>query len=243
MKLKKIITSLDGVEEKYHDLYEKQADGKFHLKMEDDDAAALKAAKEHEKTQRKAAEAKLKEFEDKLEAEKAKAKKEKEDAARNSGDLEAIEKSWEEKLEAERAKNKAEVASLTRALQGEKVEGVAQTMATDLAGKNALLILPHIERRLKVEVTSEGAKTRVLDASGAPSAMTVEELKEEFFTNPLFAAIILGSKANGSGANGGQDGGAGKKKFSDASPAEKVAYKKKHGSEAYQRWRDAGKKS
>jgi hypothetical protein len=243
MKLKKLLTTLDGVDEKYHDLYEKQADGKFHLAVEDDDTAALKSAKDHEKAQRKLVETQLKEVQDKLDAAEAAKKKKKDDDARSTGDVEALEKSWQEKFDKQKADNAAETARLTKALQGEKVEGVAQAMATKLAGKNALLILPHIERRLKVEIGTDGAKTRVLDAAGVPSALTVKELEEEFFTNPLFESIILGSEANGSGANGGQNSGAGKKKFSDASPAEKVTYKKKNGSEAYQRWRDAGKKS
>ena len=56
MKLKKILTSVDGLDASIAALYEKREDGKFHLLLEDDDGAELKRAKEHEVGLRKIAE-------------------------------------------------------------------------------------------------------------------------------------------------------------------------------------------
>ncbi|MEX5734662.1 hypothetical protein [Providencia hangzhouensis] len=75
------------------------------------------------------------------------------------------------------------------------VDNVAQTLATKLAGDAAPLIMPHIKSRLSVE---EG-KTRVVDSAGHPSAFTIDDLEKEFRSNQLFAPVIIGSKATGTG--------------------------------------------
>lgn len=62
--------------------------------------------------------------------------------------------------------------------------------------------MPHIKSRLSVE---EG-KTRVVDAAGHPSAFTIDDLEKEFRSNQLFAPVIIGSKATGTGGEGGGKG-------------------------------------
>jgi len=237
--LKKVIESLDQVDEAFRLLYEKKADDKFHLKIEDDDAGALKRAKEHEKDARKSAEARAASVEEELKALKQKLSEQSEKDARDKGDIEAIEKSWQSKYDQLRSELEESLGTYKQALQHQTVGATARTMANELAGENAEILLPHIEKRLRSEVTDAGAKTRVLNEDGTPSALTVDELKKEFFTNSRFRAIIVASKANGGGAHGSQSGGAGQQKFSQASPAEKVAFKRKHGDDAYRKWRDS----
>ena len=44
----------------------------------------------------------------------------------------------------------------------------------------------------------------VIGQDGKPSALTIDELKAEFTSNPAFAPVIAGSKATGGGASGYQ---------------------------------------
>lgn len=131
------------------------------------------------------------------------AKKAAEEQARKNGDIEALEKSWSEKLTAREAELMAQVQDRDGRLHTLLVDNEAQRLAADLAGDNAALILPHIKSRLAVE---EG-KTRVLDVSGKPSASSLEDLSKEFRSNKLFAPVIIGSKASGTGGAEDQNPG------------------------------------
>jgi len=88
------------------------------------------------------------------------------------------------------------------------VGAAASSMAAEIAVQgSASLLLPHIERRLTVEIRDGKAVTKVLDKEGRPSAMTIEELKKEFITDKAFAPVIAGTKASGTGYRGGDWGG------------------------------------
>ncbi|WP_265494574.1 hypothetical protein [Providencia heimbachae] len=128
------------------------------------------------------------------------AKKAAEDQARKSGDIESLEKSWAEKLKVRESELLTQLQEKDTSLHTLLVDNVAQTLATKLAGDGAPLIMPHIKSRLSVE---EG-KTRVVDVSGHPSASTIEDLEKEFRSNQLFAPVIIGSKATGTGGEGGK---------------------------------------
>lgn len=84
------------------------------------------------------------------------------------------------------------------------VGAAAGSMAAEIAIQgSANVLLPHIERRLTVEIRDGKAVTKVLDKDGRPSAMTIDELKKEFITDKQFAPIIQGTKASGTGYRGG----------------------------------------
>ena len=125
------------------------------------------------------------------------AKKAAEEQARKNGDIESLEKSWAEKLKARESELLAQLQEKDASLHTLLVDNVAQTLATKLAGDAAPLIMPHIKSRLSVE---EG-KTRVVDSAGHPSAFTIDDLEKEFRSNPLFAPVIIGSKATGTGGD------------------------------------------
>lgn len=153
-------------------------------------------------SEKKAADAKRKE------AEEA-ARKAAEDAARKAGDVGSLEKSWTEKYNAALAEKDAEVQRLNSSLTGVLVDSVASRLASDLAIQgSANVLLPHIRNRLAVDYVDGAPVTRVLDASGKPSAATIDELKAEFAANPAFAPIVAGTKASGGGASGAGRGGA-----------------------------------
>ncbi|MEX6398428.1 hypothetical protein AB6E88_15645 [Providencia hangzhouensis] len=128
------------------------------------------------------------------------AKKAAEEQARKNGDIESLEKSWAEKLKARESELLAQLQEKDTSLHTLLVDNVAQTLATKLAGDAAPLIMPHIKSRLSVE---EG-KTRVVDSAGHPSAFTIDDLEKEFRSNQLFAPVIIGSKATGTGGDGGK---------------------------------------
>lgn len=92
-------------------------------------------------------------------------------------------------------------------LQTMLVDNVAQSLAAEIFISPAIG-LPHIQKRLKAERTAEGKyETRILDDKGAPSAMTLDDLKKNLLADKAFAPIVVASKGSGGGANRGSGGG------------------------------------
>jgi len=231
MAIKKILTETEysALDEAGQKLYAKQADGKYHLDLEEDDGEELKRAKEHEKRKRQEAEARAEEAEKKLKEQEDARKAAEEEAARKSGDVTALEKSWKEKRDADVAAAETKAKRAEAALKKQLVDNVAQRIATEISTAPTLLV-DAIKRRLSVEIPSdEDAEplTRVLDRAGKPSAMSVNDLKQEFVDNPEFAAIIKASSASGGGATTQRQGGGAptnKKKLSEMTATEEAIF-------------------
>ena len=119
--------------------------------------------------------------------------------ARAAGDVTALENSWRQKLTETEQRYQGQIDGLNGSLQTLLVDNVATTLASKLAGESAPVMLPHLKDRLTVEMQDGKPVTRVLDANGKPSALTVDELGAEFATNKAFAGVIIGSKASGTG--------------------------------------------
>ena len=132
-----------------------------------------------------------------------------EDAARKSGDVEALEKSWKEKLTKREQELMTEAESLRSTLKEQMVTNVAAGMANELAVPgSAKALMPHIQSRLAMDMREGKPVTVVLGPDGKPSASTLDELKKEIMGDAAFAPLIVGSKATGGGAAGGKGGGA-----------------------------------
>ena len=206
MALELTLTTLDGVPEDVAKEYTKQEDGSFKLDVTGlEDTGALKRAKEHEKEARVKAETKLAEANEALTAATEKI----DEIARGNvskGDLETIEASWQKKLDDQKKSSEETISGLNGSLDNLLVDNVAQAMASEISTSPELL-MPHIKSRLKAEHVEGKSVTRVLDAEGQSSAITIEELANEFRANKKFAPIIVGSKASGSGAEQQQNGG------------------------------------
>lgn len=141
-------------------------------------------------------------MQEKIEAKKL-AEKSAMDAAKKSGDVDAVEKSWSEKYGALEARLGTASQRYEGMIQSLTVGSAASKLAGDLAiVGSAEVLLPHISSRLTVEVKDDKPVVRVLDKEGRPSAMTIRELQAEFMADPRFAPIIAGTKASGSGFNG-----------------------------------------
>lgn len=156
------------------------------------------------------------------------AEKAKMEAAKKGGDVEALEKSWQEKLNAMMAEKDAEANQYKQMVTGLTVGATAATLAAELFGEHADLMMPHVNKRLSTEMAEGQAKVRILDADGKPSAMTVDDLKKEFRTNAKFAPFVVGSRASG-GHSPGSGKGAGvqtmtRSAFEQMSPKQKQEF-------------------
>ena len=202
------IETLEGIPEPLKALFT-ETDGKF--SYEPPDVDGLKKKVDDLLTEKKTAAQKAKE------AEEA-ARTATEEAARKSGDVAALEKSWQEKMATEQAKYKSEIDRLSGTVSSLTSGQTAVKLAAEIALDGASdVLMPHISGRLRTEYRDGVPVTVVLDKSGQPSALTVEELKNEFMTNPAFAAIVKGSNASGAGLHGDKGkGGAGAVKMKRA---------------------------
>ena len=164
--------------------------------------------------------------------EKARTKKEAEqaalEAAKKSGDLESLEKSWQKKVETTEQELRTEIKQYEQMLASITSGAEARRLAADLAlPGHADLLMPHIAGRLKTEIRDGKPTVRVLDRDGTPSAMTVDDLRKEIMGTELFAPILAGSKANGAGGTGRSDGGKPKlKAFNEYTSSELVELKR-----------------
>ena len=158
----------------------------------DEDADAAKRARDHEKKRADELAAKL------AEIETAK-KTAEEEAARSSGNVAALEASWKEKLATAEKARKDEMARLNAMLRASHIDAVAEGMAAEISEAPKLLA-PLIKARLDMDMTGETPLTRVLDATGKPSASSLNELKAEFLANKEYAAIMRATNASGGGA-------------------------------------------
>lgn len=116
-------------------------------------------------------------------------------------DIQTLEKSYNKKLEDQKAEYEGKLNKSQTFIKNTLVDSKAESLANQLAGKNAKLILPHIKARLVADLDNDEPVTRVLDAKGQVSAHSLDDLAKEFVANKDFSAIIVGSKASGGAGN------------------------------------------
>lgn len=119
--------------------------------------------------------------------------------ARKRGDIETLEKSWKEKLENTTKEFTTKLSTRDSFIRDTLVDSVAQKLASEISNAPAVL-LPHIKARITADLDGETPTTKILDAQGKPSALTVDDLRKEFVANKDFSSIIVASKASGSAA-------------------------------------------
>jgi len=157
------------------------------------------------------------------------------EAAKKSGDVEALEKSWQDKLTSETSARDETISEYQSMVKRMTVGTEAQKMAAELAlPGSAEALLPHIERRLSVDVKEGHPIVRVLGSDGKPSALSLADLKAEIGDNKAFAPLLVGSKASGSGDIGKKSvGGKGKtitrSQFDALGAVERMAFFKDSG--------------
>lgn len=145
--------------------------------------------------------------------------------ARKAGDFESIENSYKEKL----ADKDQSIASLTQIVENTFAGRAATELAAAVAMKGSeKLVRQWIAPRIRTEFqgADKEPKTVVLDANGNPSAMTLDELKEELLNDPALAPVVVGSKAKGAGGPDPESAG-GSGKTIKASELEKMTPREK----------------
>lgn len=203
--------------------------------LDTDDAAELRTAKQRADDEaREAKAAKLAADKRASDAEAA-AEAARVEAAKKAGDIPAIEASWQAKLDAAAQTAKANEAKLKTALDKVLVEKEAIAICAEISTAPDLL-MPHVLKQLVAEYDDPtDPKTRVLGADGKPSAQTIEEFKAGLIANEKYAAIIVGSKANGGAGNQKPAGGGAAKKISEMNEGERVAHYNRVGQVEFDR--------
>jgi Skp family chaperone for outer membrane proteins len=192
-----------------------------------EDTGALKRAKDHEKEQHNSTKQKLKDKQKELDDLNLELETLRADHSKGDEKVKNTEALWKDKFTKRETELNKKVEEANAALRNSCVDAVAQKLATDLAGSGAELLMPHLTKRLVGEIVGGKAVTKVLDpTTGEVSALTLDELKNEFLTSPVFATVVIGSKASGAGGTGGRKpgGGAPKKKLSDMTGVEEAKF-------------------
>jgi hypothetical protein len=124
-------------------------------------------------------------------------------AAKASGDIDTLEKSWGEKYAARETELQSELATHRSMIEELTVGSTASDICNKIAMEGcAPALLPHVRGRLKSEIKDGKPVTRVLDAHGNVSALTIDDLMKELKAVPYLASLIVGSKAGGAGQPG-----------------------------------------
>ena len=173
----------------------------FVLDIVGDDGIDWKQKREIEADHRKKAEERLRASQDELDNMRR--------GAIPKDDVAALETSWKQKLTDRETELKAEIDNLYLTIGNTTVKSAATDVANMFLAPAA--VVPMISARLKSEIQNGVAVTRVLDKNGQLSAMTIDDLKNEFKNDASLASILVGSKASGGGAAGGSSGAGGKK--------------------------------
>ena len=214
------VDSLTGLDESLHSLYE-QKDGAYFLKVSgvvpESDIDGLKASRdallaEKKEQQRLAQEA---------EAEKLRIEREAlEEAARQKGDWQALEDSYKAKLAEKENEFSSQAETLRKQVYKLTVGDQALKLASEISKSHAIGIMtPFIEQRLTLD---ENNNVRVLDLQGKPSAMTIDDLKQEFKVNAMFQDIVVANNSSGGGATGGGQGGGAAKNPKEMTEQERI---------------------
>ncbi len=220
--LKALLDSLEGLDSKYHALYTKGEDGKYHLDTSlivdnTEDVTGLKNNNAALKAEKLSLQAKLDDI------------KKLEDDSHISG-LEA-EKKYEELLEVKTQQADVKIAAAegkastaVEQLKASLLDAAVSKLALDLAGESASLLEPHLRGRFQVNEVEGKYVVQITDINNIASGLTPKELGDEFKANKLYAPILKGRDSSGGGSGGGSGGSADEKggyaKYFDPKSAE-----------------------
>lgn len=126
------------------------------------------------------------------------------DAATKAGDIESLRKSYEEKL--------AAVSENLTQLERKEKQNKLGNIASDFVG-NHIVDDAFVREAMAVEFSKRldvrDGEVVVLDPMGSLTALSIEDLKQEFLNNGKYAKQIIGSKASGGGATRADKGAEG----------------------------------
>ena len=168
-----------------------EKNGSYFAKIEDEDEAleALRLAKKNESDSHSETKKRLKELQDKLEELTN-------EGSRKRGDVEALENSWKDKFTKRETELTEQINNLTSSVSKSTRDSITGQIAAKIS--NAPNLMKRVlDERVSVEFVEGVATARVLDATGKPSALTIEDLEKEILANKEYAPIIIASRASG----------------------------------------------
>lgn len=214
------VDSLEGVDENLRSLYEEK-DGAYFLKVNgvvsEADVTGLRANRDELLAEKREAQ-RLKEL---AEQERLRIEREaQEEAARQKGDWQSLEDSYKAKQSEFELQSKEREETLRKQVYKLTVGDQALKLASEISKSHAIGIMtPFIEQRLTLD---ENNNVRVLDLQGKPSAMTIDDLKQEFKANAMFQDIVVANNSSGGGATGGGQGGGAAKNPKEYTEQERI---------------------
>lgn len=169
--------------------------------------------------------------------------------AEEKGEWEKLRGTLVETHNQEKATLQEERDAFKAAMEGNLIDSVVNRTLADAGA--SLPLMDHVVRRnLRVVQDEDTGKygVAVVDDTGSPrisgptgEPMTVAELVKEFSEKPEYAPAFPGTKASGSGAQGGSRAGRPARKVTEMSRAEKAEFISEHGLAEYNKRRRAGK--
>lgn len=252
MPFEPTVDSLDAVPEDARPFYRKAPDGKFNLitaeSIDKLESSLGNTKRERDEAKRRAA------LVDQWEglgksADEIKALLEREAAAdeeraKAAGEWDKLKAQMESNFNKERETFTQKEQRLQTALEKHLI-GEAATRAIAEEKGVPTLLLPHVERRVKVTETDDGYSVVVLDDDGKTpklnaenKPMSIRELVASMRDDETFGRAFEGSGHSGGGGTGGSGGGGGDfsgLKKSTMGVKEKTAFMEKHGIEAFQK--------
>jgi F0F1-type ATP synthase membrane subunit b/b' len=204
------------------------------LKIEGEGAPTLAAITKAEEKHR-IAEEHRKAAEKARDAAEAASEKLREDLGNASGkkEIEELNKKHTEELEKIREARETEKAAAKEMANANLKKETAEEFRNNnfVSGKLSSLVGKEFTDRLSVEEVNGESVIRVLDPDGKPSALSLNELKQEFLANKEFATIIKVDTGSGGGANPSGGGGAAKKQLSEMNATEESIFANEHPEE------------
>jgi len=253
-KLKLVVEKLDDVEEASRGLYVEK-DGKFVLDVDGiEDTSGLKSALQKERSAREAKDKQVRAWErlgkspedienliaeqDKIAEERAKAEEEK---AAKAGEWDKLKAQMNDKHQVELKAKDDSISSMRKALEKHLVDAAATSAIAAEKGVSDLL-LPHVQKHVKVVEEDGEFVVKVVDAKGDPRVngkgdpLTISDLVKEMKESEVYGRAFDASGQSGSGkpptrSPSGGPGSATKSSFK--SEKERAAWVDAHGFEAY----------
>lgn len=176
----------------------KDDDGSFILDVDGvEDAGEMRRARDREKQKRADVEAERDELKSTINELTEENSTLKAGRTGKDTDIAKLEAAWKKKVEDAEADRDEKVGKATDTVKKMMVESAASRLAGEISTAPKVM-QRHIMDRLTVDYDGDEPALVVLDASGKPSRMTVEDLGKEFVADKDYSAIIVGSKARGS---------------------------------------------
>lgn len=231
-KLPLVVDKLDAAPENVRDLYI-EADGKFRLDFDGEDPMALRKALENSRRVEKELERKVKRWEalgksDEEIAELLRKHEERElTDAEKKGEWDKLRAQMNEKHAAELKARDDQLAKMRATLERYLVNSTATAEIAKLKGVPDLL-LPHVQRNVRVEPDGDDWRVKVVDAkgdervNGKGEPLTIADLVAEMRQSEVFGRAFEASGKTGSGTPANGSGGSRPKDYSGMKPVDKL---------------------